>query len=96
MEDQFSSKGPYEKVFLGFDLVNRLASGETLLSAVPVVTAINLDPDAEGMVTTATISGTTVRALVSAGLPGNTYDLRIEVLTSGGSTLAPHRRFTIV
>ena len=85
----FAPKRTGETLKYSFDFVNQLASGETLSN--PVVTAAvyqGTDPSTSGIVSgSASVSGTTVTQLITAGLDNVTYVLIFEADTSNSQTL---------
>ena len=78
-----------ETVVIPFDFISRLAQGETITAAVCLCsTYTGVDPNPSAVISgSATISGTVVNQLITAGVLGVIYELLARATTSLGQVI---------
>lgn len=94
---KFSDKYQAEKIKLGFDLKNRLATGETILGcsfSISCIAGVDTSPSSM-LVSSGLIDGTKITQMVQGGVVGGSYILQGTVTTSGGRVLTNRAEFAV-
>lgn len=83
------AKPPTATILAVFDLAPELSVGETLSSpSVTVSVYCGVDPTPSAVISgAATVSGTTVKQLLTGGVLGNVYEVQVTANTSLGQVL---------